>query len=132
MCSSDLRILATVWPVEFARNEDSLSHKLAVHSTQIRKVLKDRAGKPLVATTTYRLTCNATPVKLHRQEQRTEPGSITEDRCPFPGAPYRFGNDEFSDVFVGRETEALNIRELIDSRRAVLLVTGPSGAGKTA
>lgn len=56
-------------------------------------------------------------------------GRVTLDNCPYPGpAPF---SKEFADLFFGRLESAQALRAAVTGDKRVLLVWGPSGAGKT-
>ena len=55
-------------------------------------------------------------------------GRLTVPACPYRGLGAFTAED--ADVFVGREDEVARLREMV-RRRALVLVTGPSGVGKS-
>lgn len=55
-------------------------------------------------------------------------GQITNDNCPYPGGPY---DHNFSNVFFGRDSAIKRLKLALTRLKPVLLVCGPSGAGKT-
>lgn len=56
-------------------------------------------------------------------------GRVALDNCPYPGpAPF---SDNFADLFFGRLESTHALRAAVNGEKRVLLVWGPSGAGKT-
>jgi hypothetical protein len=56
-------------------------------------------------------------------------GKVAIDNCPYPG-PAPFSKD-FADFFFGRHEATRALKEAVNGEKRVLLVWGPSGAGKT-
>ncbi len=57
-------------------------------------------------------------------------GSLTVPECPYRGLEAFTVDDAEAGVFVGREEETRQLREMI-RRQALVVVTGPSGVGKS-
>jgi hypothetical protein len=61
--------------------------------------------------------------------KRGNRGEITRANCPYPG-PQPFSS-QFDNVFFGRREAIVDLTRAIQGKQRVLLVYGPSGAGKT-
>ena len=57
-------------------------------------------------------------------------GALTVPECPYPGLEAFTVDDAEAGVFVGREEETRQLREMV-RKQPLVMVTGPSGVGKS-
>jgi DNA-binding winged helix-turn-helix (wHTH) protein len=96
----------------------------------LRRKLGKYSDQEILTLKTYRLTCPVTVEEGGFRRKIGLKGEMRSENCPYPGT-LSFRDEQFADVFFGREQVARDLRTSVDSGKTVQLVCGPSGVGKT-